>query len=390
VSRGQHAAFRRRWPWILAIALVAAGGSAIAISAALDRDDSATAEPAGTSVTPPGSPTPPVSATPTSPPSPVRTPRGAPPPFPGYLLIADRGNDRMLLVDGRKRVLWAYPKPGTTPEMPFHFDDDTFFGSSWDRIVSNQEHQQTIQVISFPGRKVRWAYGHINVAGSRPGFLHTPDDAYLLPNGNVMVADVGNCRILVISPSSHVVRQLGTTGACGHDPPRLFAAPNGDTPMPGGGVLVTEINGSWVDRIGPNGHLIQAFQTPATYPSDAQWLGGGRVLLADYANRGQVLIMTTGGKVLFRYGPPSGPGALDHPSLALMLPNGLIAVNDDYRDRVVLISRRTHRIVWQYGHTDLAGGKKGFLNTPDGMDFLPFDVAMRNPEVRRIVLRRGR
>jgi hypothetical protein len=113
------------------------------------------------------------------------------------------------------------------------------------------------------------------------------------------------------------------------------------------------------------------------------------VLLADYSNPGHVLIMTTGGKVQFRYGPPSGPGALDHPSLALMLPNGLIAVNDDYRDRVVLISRKTHHIVWQYGHTDLPGRQKGSLNTPDGMDFLPFDVAMRNPEIRRVVLQQG-
>jgi hypothetical protein len=37
--------------------------------------------------------------------------------FHGYLLIADRGDNRMLLVDGAHRMLWMYPK--RTPGMPF-------------------------------------------------------------------------------------------------------------------------------------------------------------------------------------------------------------------------------------------------------------------------------
>jgi hypothetical protein len=53
------------------------------------------------------------------------------------------------------------------------------------------------------------------------------------------------------------------------------------------------------------------------------------------------------------------------------LPNGDVAVNDDYRDRVVVIDPRARRIVWQYGHTDMPGTATGYLNTPDGMDFIP-------------------
>src|SRR5579872_2410380 len=62
---------------------------------------------------------------------PVQTTAATPPvpsPIPGYLLIADRGNNRMLLVDNHKRILWRYPKPGQGLSFPFHFDDDTFFG----------------------------------------------------------------------------------------------------------------------------------------------------------------------------------------------------------------------------------------------------------------------
>jgi hypothetical protein len=84
-----------------------------------------------------------------------------------------------------------------------------------------------------------------------------------------------------------------------------------------------------------------------------------------------VLIIDRRGRVLWRYGPAYGPGRLDHPSLAMPLPNGNIAVNDDNRDRVVVIEPRRKRIVWQYGHTDISGTAAGYLNTPDGMDFVP-------------------
>jgi hypothetical protein len=293
------------------------------------------------------------------------------PVFSGYLLIADRGNDRMLLVSARKKIVWRYPAPNRQPSFPFHFDDDTFFSPNYEKIISNQEQQQTIQVISFPGRKVLWHYGHVNAAGSAPGYLHTPDDAYLLKGGTRVVADVGNCRILFISPKRQVVRQYGTTGNCSHDPPRSYASPNGDTPLADGSMLVTEIGGSWIDLIGPKGQLEWAVVAPASYPSDAQWLGHGTILVADYHSPGAVIIMRRSGHVLWRYGPSSGPGMLDHPSLAMRLPNGLIAVNDDYRHRVVIIDPDTSRIVWQYGHTDVAGISAGYLNTPDGMDHLP-------------------
>ncbi len=71
---------------------------------------------------------------------------------------------------------------------------------------------------------------------------------------------------------------------------------------------------------------------------------------------------------------------LDHPSLAERLPNGLIAVTDDYRDRVVLIDPKTKRIVWQYGRTDTPGTGANQLNTPDGFDFLePGGVTPTHP-----------
>jgi hypothetical protein len=79
---------------------------------------------------------------------------------------------------------------------------------------------------------------------------------------------------------------------------------------------------------------------------------------------------------------------LDHPSLAAQIAPGLIAINDDFRHRVVIVSVRTHRIVWQYGHTDIAGRAPGYLNTPDGFDLLKTADAQRVPAVRALLTAR--
>jgi hypothetical protein len=316
---------------------------------------------------------------------------GAPPlnpaaPIPGYLLIADRGNNRMLLVDGKKHILWRYPGGGRVA-MPFVFDDDTFFGPRHDRIVSNQEDQDTIQVISFPGKHVLWRYGHVNVKSGAPGYLNTPDDAYLLRNGLVSVADAYNCRVIFIAPAHRIVRQYGTTGTCRHDPPRFLGPVNGATPLSNGDTLISEINGSWIDDIAANGTLRWAVQAPVSYPSDPQLIAPNRILLADYSHPGAAIIMTRTGRVLWRYAPTRGAGELDHPSLATRIAPGLIAINDDYRHRVVLVSIREHRIIWQYGHTDVPGRRAGYLHTPDGLDLLATKDALASPRLIRLFSR---
>jgi N-acetylneuraminic acid mutarotase len=172
---------------------------------------------------------------------------------------------------------------------------------------------------------------------------------------------------------------------CRHDPPRYLGAVNGATPLADGGTLVSEIDGSWIDDIGPTGRLRWAVRAPVGYPSDPQLIGHGRILLADYSKPGAAIIMTRSGQVLWRYGPSHGPGELDHPSLATRLASGLIAINDDFRDRVVIVSVRAHRIVWQYGRTDTPGTANGYLNTPDGLDLLHTADAARVPGLPRLL-----
>jgi hypothetical protein len=77
------------------------------------------------------------------------------------------------------------------------------------------------------------------------------------------------------------------------------------------------------------------------------------------------------GRLVWRYQPRRGDPPLDHPSLALPLPNGDVLLNDDFNDRVIVVDPRTNRIVWQYGHTGVPGSAPGYLSRPDGLDLAP-------------------
>ncbi|MHB8457267.1 MAG: hypothetical protein ACYDBS_06205 [Acidimicrobiales bacterium] len=287
------------------------------------------------------------------------------------LLIADRGNNRLLALNDLGKITWRYPS-ATRPPPPggFYFPDDAFFTHHGTAIISNQELNETVVQIAYPSGKLLWTYGHPRQPGSLPGYLNNPDDAYLLKNGNVTVADPMNCRVLIISPQKKILTQIGTPGTCVHQPPKYLGSPNGDTPLPNGNLLVSEINGSWVDEFTQSGKLIWSVHLPIGYPSDPQRLGPDKYLIANYQTPGGFLEFNRAGKILYRYSPSSGTGALNMPSLVEMLPSGVLMANDDHNDRIVAIDPATNALVWQYGKTGVKGTAPGLLNTPDGFDLL--------------------
>lgn len=369
-----------RGPWhhtlglVLAVLLVGACGAASSPNPP-SRSASSTV-PASAAATP-ASPLPsrppasfPIAIASPIPSGPVLSPMPAGP-FPGGLLIADEGNGRLIVVNNAKRIVWRFPVAGSLPAGQGFRADDAFISPDARTITANEEDHQVVVRIDIATRKVVWEYGHYDRPGSAPGYLNTPDDAYPLANGNVVIADIRNCRVIEVAPDKRIVRQWGRTGVCVNHPPRTYDAPNGDTPLPDGGLLITAIGSSRVVRLDAAGRVIFNIHVPTVYPSDAQLDAHGNVVVSDYTNPGAVVALTPTGHLLWRYGPRSGPGRLDRPSLALPLPDGTIVLNDDFRHRVLVLDPRSGRILWQYGRTDVAGAGPGLLSGPDGVDLLP-------------------
>jgi DNA-binding beta-propeller fold protein YncE len=301
-------------------------------------------------------------------------PGSRPSALPGMLLIADKLNNRLIIVDPRGRIRWQFPRPGDLAHgQSFRVPDDAFFTPDGRYIIATQEDNAVISIINVARHRIVYRYGVPGHPGSGRNHLSNPDDAMVLPNGDIFTADIMNCRLLLIAPHTHrPLRVIGrTTTACRHAPPRHWGSPNGAFPMAHHRFLVTEINGDWVDAIGLHGKVYWSTHPPrVVYPSDSNQIGRNRFLTVDYSARGQVVIFTRRGRPLWRwYGPPHHP--LNHPSLALPLPNGYIALNDDYNHRVLIVNPRTKRVVWQYGVSGVPGRRPGYLDNPDGIDLVP-------------------
>jgi outer membrane protein assembly factor BamB len=194
---------------------------------------------------------------------------------------------------------------------------------------------------------------------------------------------------LFIDANGFPSRQIGRTGDCTPGLPATVGYPNGDTPLPDGNLLISELNGHRVDEVTSKGKVIWSLQVHGVVePSDPQRLADGTFMVASYAHPGAVVRFDSKGKVLWYYHPTSGNGVLDHPSLAMPLPNGLVAVNDDYHHRVIFIDPKTNKIVWAYG-TGVSGSGPGQLSFPDGIDLmlpgnvLPLHVDFASSEVHK-------
>jgi hypothetical protein len=285
--------------------------------------------------------------------------------LPGDLLIADKFNDRLLIVDRRGRIRWRFPRPGDLrPGQTFLVPDDAFFTADGRYIVVTEEDDFVVRIVDVVRHQIVYQYGRPGTPGDTPNRLWNPDDAIQLPNGDLVLADIKNQRILVIAKGRHhPAKAWGDLNHGYHDPPRHYGAPNGAFPMRNGNLLVTEIRG--------DGRAYWSTHPPGVaYPSDSNEVAPNRLLTVDYSSPGQIVMFTRHGRTLWRF-RPLGANALDHPSIALPLPNGDIVASDDYNHRVVVVDPRTHRVVWQYGHTGIPGSRPGYLDNPDGVDLVP-------------------
>ncbi len=315
--------------------------------------------------------------------SPHLAPGSNPAVLPGPVLIADRQNNRLIVVNPQGQIVWQFPQPGDlAPGQTFKIPDDAFFTPDGKYIIATEEDDFVITVIDVATHRIVYRYGTPGVSGSGPNQLWNPDDAMMLPDGYILTADIKNCRLLLIAPGSHTPAHIfgTTTSACYHSPPARFGSPNGAFPMTNGHYLVTEINGDWVDEMGINGTIYNSFHPPGeTYPSDSNEVSPGVYVSVSYSDPGVLETFNNKGQLIWRYQPQPGQPQLNQPSLAMPLPNGDFLMNDDYNHRVVVIDPGTNKIVWQYGVTGQPGSAPGYLDKPDGVDLAPpYSLLMRH------------
>ena len=164
--------------------------------------------------------------------------------------------------------------------------------------------------------------------------------------GNLLLSDQFNNRVIEIDPAGHIVWQFG------RGPSDLTAT------------SIVGVNDA--QRVGSL-TLMAGTGVPAAAPPFEVGCDSGcpdnRVLLAD-----------EDGRIVWQYGQfgitGAGPDELNTPVQATYLPNRHVLITDQANNRIIDVSIATHRIVWQYGTTGVAGDGPDQLNGPNSAELL--------------------
>ena len=185
-------------------------------------------------------------------------------------------------------------------------------------------------------------------------------------NGNILISDQFNNRVIEIDRDHRVVWQfgigpndvskesiLGVNDAQRVGDLTLMAGtgvPSGAEPNCPNGCVDNRV--ILVDRAG---HIKWQYGTfgvtgsadnELNTPVQDTWLPNGHVLITDQGN-GRIIEVNKAHHVVWQYPQLPDPAKLNNPNSAELLENGHILISDENNNRVIEVSRN-HDIVWQY------------------------------------------
>jgi len=163
-------------------------------------------------------------------------------------------------------------------------------------------------------------------------------------NGNILISDQFNNRVIEVNPNNHkIVWHFGT----GSDK--------------AGAKTIVGVNDA--QRIGDFTLMTGTGIPPGGTPGCPNGCADNRVMIVDQA-----------GAIVWQYGTAgvtgSGPNQLNTPVQNTFLTNFDVLITDQGNQRVIEVNPFTNKIVWQYGRTGAAGCGANELNSPNSAELL--------------------
>ncbi len=224
----------------------------------------------------------------------------------GNLYVADTNNDRIEKYDADGNFV-AYAGGYLSDidmnqpwSMAVADDGSVFIANTWAHSVIK---------LDVNLREVeRWGVGGQADAGGDPFALFGPRDVAITPDGNVLVTDTGNARVIEYTPDGEFVRQFGAKGSSGA--PLEFDEPVGLAVNGAGDVYIADFVNKRVVILAQNLSLrstISIDSWGSTATTDKGYMAilpDGRLLVTDPANN-QVLAFGADGSRLAEYEMPN-------------------------------------------------------------------------------------
>ncbi|MEE4312464.1 MAG: hypothetical protein V2J62_11415, partial [candidate division KSB1 bacterium] len=118
----------------------------------------------------------------------------------GHILICDQGNSRIIEVNPATNLIeWIYMNGNE-----FNPVDIEYSAMTNEVLVTDQKNHRVF-FLEKNTDNITWQFGTTGVASKTDSTLNTPTDADLLLNGNILICDSKNSRLLEVNRSGDVV-----------------------------------------------------------------------------------------------------------------------------------------------------------------------------------------
>ena len=182
--------------------------------------------------------------------------------------------------------------------------------------------------------------------------FHYPNDANFLSNGNILITERDMHRVIEINRDTGEIEwQFGANGVLGSDDSHLHGPHNADR-LPNGNTILADSRNDRILEVDPEGTIVWKFPPPGLdlldWPRDADVLDNDNVLITDSLN-GRVLEINREGETLWEYGLNVLATQLA-PYEADLLDNGNVLISFAGIDGGVVleVDYSTQEIVWSY------------------------------------------
>ncbi len=289
----------------------------------------------------------------------------------GNILITDQFNNRVIEIDPAGNIVWHFGNgPHDASANAIAGTNDAERVGSLTLMSGTGVPAGTTTscktgcvdnrvILVDQGGNIVWQYGQFGVTGFGPNQLNTPVQNTFLPNGNVLITDQGNERIIEVQRSDNsIIWQYGQNGVMGIGPNQLNN-PNAAELLTNGHILISdENNNRAIEVTHTTPSVIVATFTAHRSVSGvafASRLSNGNTLITD-SNNARIVEVDSHDKIVWEYFTNARPGsnAAPLPTRAVRLVNGNTLISDQFNDQVIEVNP-AKMIVASYGTINTPG-----------------------------------
>lgn len=213
------------------------------------------------------------------------------------MVFAERNRNRVLKTDRKGNIPWKYGDSENQKLLRPNFAELLL---NKNVLISDTDLHRVIEV-NIETNEIVWQYGTDGIPGDGPNQLNKPRSAIRLQNGNTLITDQGNTRVIEVNPNHEIVWEFGG-----------------------------------VSNLGGPFYAIRLRKT---------------TLITDWTNHVVIEIDNQSKNIIWQYGTSkkSGntPGFLSYPEYATKLINGNTLIADTRNNRILEVNKEG-QIVWQF------------------------------------------